>query len=188
MIKAIIFDCFGVLVGHGFWNVYKSLGGDPMADERFITEHLEKADLGQVSSHDFHAIMANHLGVPLAVYEQAFKDDEVLNPDIFDYIENELRPRYKLALVSNATGDSVRSKIPASKLALFDEVFISGEVGLLKPDPKLFNLALQKLGTSAQETLFVDDHQEYIDGAKAVGLQTIQYTTFEAFKKDLPQH
>ena len=183
--KAIIFDCFGVLVGKGFWNMYTLLGGDVKADSEYIDQQLAKVDLGQLSSQDFSQEMANRLGISIDKYTQAFREDERPNEALFAYIKDELKPNYKLALVSNATGDSVRRKIPADKLALFDEVLISGEVGILKPDPRLFHMALDRLGVEAHETVFVDDHQEYIQGAKNVGLQTIQFKDFDSFVREL---
>mgnify|MGYP000934383170 CR=1 FL=1 len=187
MIKAIIFDCFGVLVGRGFWAIYQELGGDPIADEEFIDEWLNKANTGSISSEKFSNAMAKKLNLSLEKYNDAFKRDEVPNEEVFEYIAKTLKPNYKLALVSNATGNSVRRKIPEEKLALFDEVFISAEVGLLKPDAKLFQLALDRLGVRAGETVFVDDHQKYIDGANAVGLQTILFRSLDDLQTNIEQ-
>jgi HAD superfamily hydrolase (TIGR01509 family) len=188
VIKAIIFDCFGVLVGHGFWSVYESLGGDLEKDEAFIEEQLNKADIGETSSQEFNALISERLGISLESYKHAFAEDEVPNEGVFQLIQDVLAPKYSLALVSNATGDSVRSKISADKLALFKEVFISGEVGLLKPDPELFMLALSKLGVKPDEAIFVDDHQKYIDGATVVGMHTILFTDLSTFKTKLQEY
>lgn len=183
--KAIIFDCYGVLVGTGFWNVYQRLGGDLKKDTGFIEEWLGKANLGEVTSQEFSEAMSERLGISLNAYQEAFRKDELPDEQLFEFIETELKPKYKLAMVSNATGDSVRRKIPAEKLNLFDEILVSGEVGLLKPDPELFQLALDRLSVTAGETVFVDDHKDYIDGAKQVGLQTILYIDFGSFKGEL---
>lgn len=183
--KAIIFDCFGVLVGTGFWAVYQSLGGDLVKDEEFIDECLKKADLGSISSMELSMTMSKRLKIPLATYDAAFKSDEIPNEEMFDFIRSELSPKYKLALVSNATGYSVRSKIPTHNLELFDEVFISEEVGLLKPDSKLFELALDKLGVKPEETVFVDDHEKYIQGADALGIHTILFVGIDDLKTKL---
>lgn len=185
--KAIIFDCYGVLVGTGFWNVYRRLGGDPAKDAVFIENWLNKTNLAGPTPVEMNQIMADHLGVSLQEYQEAFRKDELPDEELFEFIRTELKPKYKLALVSNATGDSVRRKIPADRLALFNEVLISGEVKMLKPDPELFQLALDRLGVIAEETVFVDDHEPYIEGAKSVGLQTILYTDFKSFKQSLKE-
>lgn len=182
--QAFIFDCFGVLVGTGFWNVYKQLGGDLLADADFINNWLNKTNLAHSSPTEMAQAMANKLGVDIEAYHEAFRKDELPNEEVFEFIKSHLKPKgIKLALVSNATGDSVRRKIPPDKLALFDAVLLSGEVGLLKPDPTLFSLALQRLGAAAEETVFVDDHQAYVDGANKVGLHTILYRDFAEFSQ-----
>lgn len=58
----------------------------------------------------------------------------------------------------------------------FDPLVISAEVGLLKPDPGIYQLALQALGLPAGRVLFVDDFAENVEGARAAGLQALQFT------------
>ncbi|HEY5805777.1 MAG TPA: HAD-IA family hydrolase [Candidatus Saccharimonadales bacterium] len=181
--KAIIFDCYGVLLGTGIWNVYRQLGGDPIKDADFIDDWISKAHMPGSDPAAMKQIMADRLGVDTETYKEASRKDQVLNRQLFDFISTNLKSSYKLAMVSNANSESLRRKIPEDKLSLFDVVLISEEVGLLKPDPRLFKLALEQLGSLPEETLFVDDHQEYLDGAKLVGIQSLLYTSFEDFKQ-----
>ncbi len=57
----------------------------------------------------------------------------------------------------------------------FDAVIISCEVGLSKPDPRIYELCLDRLGLPAPDTLFVDDRADNIEGAARVGLRTLQF-------------
>ena len=57
----------------------------------------------------------------------------------------------------------------------FDAVVISCEVGLSKPDPRIFRLCLERLGLPAPDVLFVDDRADNVEGAAAVGLRTLQF-------------
>ncbi|MFI5325081.1 MAG: HAD family hydrolase [Candidatus Rokuibacteriota bacterium] len=57
----------------------------------------------------------------------------------------------------------------------FDAVIISCEVGLSKPDPRIYELCLDRLGLPAADTLFVDDRADNIEGAARVGLRTLQF-------------
>ena len=57
----------------------------------------------------------------------------------------------------------------------FDAVVISCEVGLSKPDPRIYQLCLDRLGLAAPAALFVDDRADNIAGAVRVGLQTLQF-------------
>ncbi len=67
----------------------------------------------------------------------------------------------------------VRARWPLE--AWFDAVVISCEVGLSKPDPRIYQLCLDRLGLPAPATLFVDDRADNIEGAARVGLRTLQF-------------
>jgi putative hydrolase of the HAD superfamily len=67
----------------------------------------------------------------------------------------------------------VRARWPLE--ALFDAVIISCEVGLSKPDPRIYQLSLERLGLAAPEALFVDDRADNVEGAARVGLRTLQF-------------
>ncbi|MCA9698211.1 MAG: HAD family hydrolase, partial [Myxococcales bacterium] len=78
-----------------------------------------------------------------------------------------------LVLVSNGGGETQRAKLAAAGLdpQTFAAVLISGEVGLAKPEPALFRLALARLGTPAEATVMIGDSlHEDIAGAEAVGV------------------
>jgi FMN phosphatase YigB (HAD superfamily) len=109
--KAIVFDCYGVLLGSGLWSVYKQLGGDPVKDSDFIDDWISKANMPGSDPIATKQIMLDRLGVDIETYKEAFRKDEVLNQDLFDFISTSLKPSYKLALVSNANGESLRRKI-----------------------------------------------------------------------------
>lgn len=80
----------------------------------------------------------------------------------------------KTAVLSNSWGDSL---YPRELLDdLFDEVILSGEVGLRKPDPAIFQLALTRLGVEAGECVFVDDHPGHLEPAARLGMATVMHT------------
>ena len=86
-----------------------------------------------------------------------------------------LRPRYKLGLITNGPSVIQRAKIERFGLAqYFDLLVVSGEVGVAKPDPAIFRLALERLGVGSAEALFVGDSPEYdLRGAAAAGVPFI---------------
>ena len=67
--------------------------------------------------------------------------------------------------------------------ARFDAVVISCEVGLSKPDPRIYQLCLDRLGLAARETLFVDDHADNIEGAARIGLRTLHWAGADALDR-----
>jgi putative hydrolase of the HAD superfamily len=84
-----------------------------------------------------------------------------------------LRGRYRLGIISNGPSDLQRYKLKLFDLEReFDPIVISGEVGVAKPDQKIFRYALEHAGVSAEEALYVGDLPVYdIVGAKSVGMK-----------------
>ena len=82
----------------------------------------------------------------------------------------------RTAFLSNS-GPEVMARLRADHPleTCFDAVVISCEVGLSKPDPRIFRLCLDRLGLPAPDVLFVDDRADNVEGAAAVGLQTLQF-------------
>ena len=65
----------------------------------------------------------------------------------------------------------------------FDVVVVSYEVGLAKPDPRIFELCLSRLGAQAGEALFVDDRAENVAAAERLGLRTLLFTGDDATRR-----
>ncbi len=83
----------------------------------------------------------------------------------------ELGSRVPIGIVTNGGSQTQRAKLAASGLgSVVRQVWISGEVGLAKPDPRLFELACNELGVAPGRTLFVGDHETDRAGAAAAGL------------------
>ncbi|HEY7039364.1 MAG TPA: HAD family phosphatase [Methylomirabilota bacterium] len=82
----------------------------------------------------------------------------------------------RTAFLSNS-GPEVMAKVRADRRidAVFDAVVVSCEVGLSKPDPRIYRLCLDRLGLAAAQVLFVDDRADNIDGAARVGLLTLHF-------------
>jgi putative hydrolase of the HAD superfamily len=58
---------------------------------------------------------------------------------------------------------------------LFDELIISAKVGMVKPDPRIFHLAVERLRVQPAEAIFIDDIEENVEAARGEGLIAIQY-------------
>jgi putative hydrolase of the HAD superfamily len=83
--------------------------------------------------------------------------------------------RVKLGLLSNANrGFSERLRARGVS-ELFDDVVVSADVGLAKPDPAIFLLAAQRLGVAPEACLMIDDQAQHVDGARATGLRAHLY-------------
>ena len=84
------------------------------------------------------------------------------------------RAGLRLAVVSNSDGRATAALAATGLLDAFEFVIDSGEVGVEKPDPRIFQIALDRLGVSATETLYVGDLYEVdVVGARAAGLDVV---------------
>jgi len=194
-IKAIIFDFGGVLLDWNPHNLYRRFFPDqPQAIDEFLTEinfyeWNAQQDKGRtfaegirVQSHKF----PQHAHLIQAYFDHW--EDSVSGPipgtvDILKKVKEKNYPLYGLSNWSIETFPLVRNKYPF--FDWFDDIIISGEVGLIKPDPAIFNLLLNKTGYSATECVLIDDSRSNIDSAKKLGFVAIHFTTPDNLKSDL---
>ena len=71
--------------------------------------------------------------------------------------------------------------------AAFDAIVISAEVGVAKPDAKIYHIILDRLGVAPAEAVFVDDFSENVAGARAVGMRAIRFQNSRQVRADLDQ-
>jgi putative hydrolase of the HAD superfamily len=185
MIKAIIFDCFGVLVGKGIWRTYEVAGGNVDKDKAFLDDIIYKECAGEIDETTYNQAFADKLGLSVDAWLAIKNREEQPNLELFDYIRAWLKPQYKIGFLSNVNKGVIERLIPAELRELFDAEIRSAEAGFQKPDPRIYELMLQKLAVSAEEAVFIDDHEEYLVGARSIGISTIQYTGFDDFRAEL---
>jgi putative hydrolase of the HAD superfamily len=157
-----------VAQAESFWkNLAAEHLGTPLVGVR---AGMWRAALGAVGLDD--AALAERCG---AAYNRYRKDHLQIWPGALELLAS-LRSRgLKLALVTNGFAETHREKIVLLQLEdVFDEVFIADEVGMLKPDPRLFALACERLGVAPAAAAMVGDRYERdIRGAHNVGLFTV---------------
>ncbi len=183
MIKAIIFDCFGVVLTDTFDAAYRSLGGDPDKDRKKIKEILWLSDKGQVRSA---TMFAEHLGVAESSWLTAVSSGREINQELLDYIQKSLRPQYKVGMLSNVGKGRLPEIFGGGFLdQYFDQIVASGDVGFAKPEARAYEIAAEGLEVRLDECVFTDDRQEYIEGAQSVGMHTILFKDTEQFMREL---
>lgn len=85
----------------------------------------------------------------------------------------------RLGLISNCSGDVVEAWEESPFGGLFDAVVLSADVGICKPDERIYRLALDRLGVHHDEALFVGDgHSGELAGAEAVGIRAVQVGSY----------
>lgn len=99
---------------------------------------------------------------------------------------NEHTRDYRFGLLTNAHTSQIMPPLrQAGAEYLFDEVLISSEIGLLKPDVNIYKYAAKMLKTIPQECLFIDDSPYNIQGAQMAGMNGYIYTDFCTFYRDM---
>jgi putative hydrolase of the HAD superfamily len=185
VIKAIIFDCFGVLIGKGFESTYRMAGGDPLQDRTFIAATLGQANLGLISDAEFRAAMARQVGIDPEDWSRVIKNTERLNTELLTYIK-QLRPIYKTAILSNANKGVLDRLIGEKWLQQsFDEIIVSAEVGIVKPDERIYQLVADSLGCMPSECLYIDDRAIFLGPARSLGMSVLLYENFDQLKQDM---
>ena len=193
-IRAVIFDYGGVVVQMMDETPRQELadrleiGLENLYTHVFESESARQGSRGEISFAQHWDYVCEQLGVPEA--EQAAILEAFLAADGVDQglvaWMRELRKQYKIGLLSNAW-DNLRGLLVErwQVAGEFDDLVISAEVGMVKPDRRIYELAVQRLGVLPEEVAFFDDILENVQGAQAAGLQAYQYTDVEQARRDL---
>lgn len=182
MIKAVIFDCFGVMVKSSL---------EPFIENHFRDNPEKIAEMRRLDNlanrgilpwQEFQKAAAELSGqTPQQVWDEL--DDNPPNLELFAYIIDELKSNYKIGFLSNASDDWMNDLFTEAQRALFDDVVLSFRVGMAKPDKAIFELAAARLGVDVNECVFIDDIERYCEGARDAGMKSLQYCSFDVFKE-----
>lgn len=93
-----------------------------------------------------------------------------LDPEMCAMVDEARTAGHRTALVSNSWGDL---RYAEEVRASFDAVVLSGELGIRKPDPRIFVEAATRIGVAPEMCIFVDDHEPNLEGARGLGMATI---------------
>ena len=180
-IKAVIWDLGGVIVRTEDFTPRDSLAdrlGLSRAEiDRIVFEDDDRfsAQLGEIDGDVHMKTIYKKLGLSAEDFRQHFFGGDRVDEELVAYIRS-LRPLYTTALLSNALSNLRAFLTQEWKIAdAFDLIVVSAEEHLLKPDPAIYRLALNRLGVVATEAVFIDDMAANVEGAQQVGMQGIQF-------------
>lgn len=183
MIKAIIFDCFGVVLTDGFDEAYRSAGGDPDKDRDFIIRTHQASNSGKIPSSI--PVFAEHLGLTETAWYEVVNKDRTINHALLDYAK-ELRGKYKVAMLSNIGQAGVKRFFEPGFIEQYFELIVeSGAIGYAKPEAGAYEYVADKLGVRYDECVMIDDRPEYVEGAEAVGMKGVLYQDLKRLKTEL---
>jgi epoxide hydrolase-like predicted phosphatase len=185
MIRAIIFDCFGVIIGDALEVLCRDLRTrNPQAADD-IRSLVQASNRGITDPSQTSHQIAELIGLTYQEYRQKLTAGEIRDEAVLAYIMD-LRKTYKTALLSNIGAGSLARRFQPGELeTYFDSVVASGEIGYAKPEARAYQITAERLGVEPRECLFTDDREPYCNGAAQVGMQTILYQNFPQFRADL---
>jgi 2-haloacid dehalogenase len=191
----IIFDFGSVLMD---WNPHylfdKMMGNDPKAVDNFLAEigfstWNPELDRGQSFAEGTALLIAEfpQYADLIRAYDERYFETVggCIQPTVD--ILRELKDRgYTLYGLSNWSAEKFsKVRIDYPFFEWFDDIVLSGEVGMIKPDREIYELLLNRVGRPAGECLFIDDHSPNIQTAKDLGFQTIQFKSAEQLEMEL---
>jgi epoxide hydrolase-like predicted phosphatase len=183
-IEAVIWDLGGVILRtedrrlRAAWESRLNLPEGELDKLVFAGEMGRKAALGQAQAEDVWRWVGSQLELrpeELERLQHEFWQGDQLDGALAQFIR-ELRRENRTALLSNAW-PGMRQMIENEWgiADCFDDLFISAELGLAKPDPRIYRLALDRLDVPPERAVFVDDFSENVRAAAALGLRAIQF-------------
>jgi len=194
--SAIVFDLGNVLIPFDFKKALIKLDqvenglGDRFNDYFKTNYHLHREfEKGKISEQDFIIRMLEIVDYKIdeSTFCKYYADIFSLNEDVISLLPV-IKKNYKLLLLSNT--DSIHKKYGWEKyefLKNFDRLILSFEVGSVKPEEKIYRAVEEASGFSSQEHLFIDDIQEYVDGAKKIGWDAVQFVNYQKLVGDLKE-
>lgn len=186
-IRAVIFDLADVVL-HPLRGTFTELMAERLGvseaeiSRLFGTRENDLWDMGEISDEAFFNFVLMHLNLPKEmkqVLERFVVDDFYIDQEILAYIR-ELRKSYTTALLTNFPAHVHQFMQSAWRVdGAFDHIIASCDVKLIKPDPKIYRLTLERLGCKAEESIFIDDRPVNVEAAENLGIHGVVYRTRE---------
>lgn len=191
-IKSIIFDWGGVLIDDPNPGLMQYCATAlRVSRETYIEAHSKFADgfqIGSVCEDEFWGKICSELNVPKpnipSLWAEAFEAAYVPRNSMFSMAASLQENGYRTAILSN-------TEVPAmqyfyqQQYDMFDVLVFSCAEGIQKPNRKIYELTLEKLGSQPRQSVFIDDNPKYINGAKEVGINTVLFENIDQVKEEL---
>jgi 2-haloacid dehalogenase len=193
--RVVVFDLGGVLLEWNPRHLYRKLfAGDDAAMEAFLgsicTEAWnERQDAGRSFADGVAELLPRHPQHARLIEAFGARFDEMIPGAIDDSVAllHELKhagvPVYALTNWSSETFPAQRQRFPV--LALFDGIVVSGDEGVIKPDPRIFRILLERYDIAPEEAVFIDDNPRNAAAAHALGIHGIHFRSPELLRREL---
>lgn len=192
--KTIIFDLGGVLIDWNPHRLYAPFFNSQAEIDHFLheinfAEWNARQDAGRPFAEGVAALSSEfpHYADLIRAYHERW-EDSVPGPiegtvTLLKRLKKAGLPLYALTNFSAETFPIMRRRYDF--LNLFEYILVSGEVGLIKPDPAIYHLLLEKIGRQASECVFIDDSIKNVTAARELNFDAIRFETPVQLEADL---
>lgn len=190
MLKAIVFDLGGVIFSsnatsyEGREKLARQIGIEPSKLQEFWFERREQIIIGKISEDGFFGelISTHQLPISLQEIKDIIRDSDVINQEMLTILAG-LKNHFQLFALTNDVKEWIEYRINKFNLKKYFEMILSSsEIGLAKPDPKIYNYLFQKTDLNAKDIIFVDDRIENVNAAESLGIKSFHFTNAKEFK------
>ena len=193
-LEAVVFDLGNVLIDWNPRHLYRKLFSDPAGIEDFLgrictAEWHRQHDLGRPMVETCAELAAKFPDQAGLIHAWRERFAEMLpgpvpgTPDLLERLAQKHVPLFALTNWPAETFGAARMRFPF--LRHFRDIVISGEIGIAKPDPKIFAILAERNALRPSATLFIDDHAPNVAAAVALGFVTHRFQSAQALGADL---
>lgn len=194
MTHALIFDLGNVIIAFDFARGYRALSPhtpippDDISARIADTGVVPPYERGEISSGDFYQTLTAALDLDLSYERFCELWSTIFLPDplIPDGLLANLHQRHRLVLLSNTNEihfQMIHRTYPI--LRHFDALVLSYEVGAMKPDPRIYEAAVQEAGRPPGECFYIDDVPEFVEAGRRCGLDAVPFTGARELERHL---
>ena len=197
-ISTIVFDFGNVIIGWDPRQVYRSsLKTDEAIDEFFAEVGFPEWNLEQdrgerswAEAVEFLSERFPHRSELIRAFNEQWEKSITGPIEGTVKIARRLRDAgYQMAGLTNwSTEKFIETKGRFDIFDIFDDIVVSGEEHLIKPDPEIFHVLLRRIKRQPEECLFIDDSLPNVETAKTLGFHTIHFRSPEQLEKELERY
>ena len=185
MIKVILFDFAGVIGADGYWVWLKEKVPDLEKNKAYFQNLSEKIDKEEITDKEFIEGISKGTKVTAGIIKKEIFKKIVINTELLNLITH-LKKKYKIGLLTNYHFLWMKELFEIYDLdKYFDGKIISSLYKTIKPDSKIYKIALNLFKVLPEEAIFIDDRQKNVDAGNKLGIKSFLFTSNLKLIEDL---
>ena len=180
--NVLVFDFFGVICSEIAPDWFRRYF-PPEVALRLKKEIVSPADTGEISEQDLFTQLGLLINSNPGQVQQEWLELVHIDASVVELL-TELAPRFRLALLTNSPAPFVRRIMRTHELeSRFEQIIVSSEQGIAKPDTQVFRLMLSRLGIGPEHAVMIDDNPANVAAAASVGMTGLLFTSAQQLRQ-----